>query len=65
MRLKPRNTLQARNLVALNPLLHKSGVHEKDNVDIARQRERRGAKKTLKNTAWFELDAAESMAKFD
>ncbi|MEC7119368.1 MAG: hypothetical protein VXW65_05650 [Pseudomonadota bacterium] len=65
MRLKPRNKLQARNPVALSPLLHKSGVHEKDDVDIARQRERRNTRQTLKHTDWFELDDAESMAKFD
>ncbi|MFA9202877.1 MAG: hypothetical protein ACEQSD_02630 [Flavobacteriales bacterium] len=64
MRLKPRNKLQARNPVALSPLLHKSGVHEKDDVDIARQRERHNTRQTLKHTAWFELDDAESMAKF-
>ena len=42
----------ARNHVALNPLLHKSGVHHKDDIDVARMRERRAQKLKLKKTDW-------------
>jgi hypothetical protein len=41
-----------RNHVALNPLLHKSGVHHKDDIDVARMRERRTQKLKLKKTDW-------------
>lgn len=44
---------RSRNLVALNPLLHKSGVHHKDDIDVARMRERRKQKRLLKKTDWL------------
>lgn len=52
MKVKKMPMFQERNYLALNPLLHKSGVHHKQDVDVARMRERRATKQRLKQNLW-------------
>lgn len=52
MKVKKMPVFQERNHLALHPLLHKSGVHHKQDVDVARMRERRATKQRLKKNLW-------------
>lgn len=45
--------VKPRNYLALNPLLQKGGLHEKDDVVIARKKQRRQTKQNLRKTDWF------------
>lgn len=47
------NAIKPRNYLALNPLLKKGGVHEKDDVKIARKKARRKCKQDLRKTDWL------------
>ena len=42
-----------RNYLALNLLLQKGGLHEKDDVDIARKKQRRQTKQDLRKQIWL------------
>jgi hypothetical protein len=44
---------QARNLVALNPLLKKGGVNHQEDIDVVRKRKRREEKLKLNKTDWL------------
>ena len=46
-------TVKPRNYLALNPLLKKGGIHEKEDVTIARKRRRRETKQKLRQTDWL------------
>lgn len=48
-----RNPIKPRNYLALNPLLQKGGLHEKDDVDIARKKQRRQTKQNLRKKDWL------------
>lgn len=52
MKVKKMPAFQERNHLALHPLLHKSGVHQKQNIDVARMRDRRTTKQQLKKNLW-------------
>lgn len=52
MKLKKLPQFKQRNHIALHPLLHKSGVHQKQDVDVARMRERRATKQQLRQYQW-------------
>lgn len=41
-----------RNFLALNPLLKKSGIHDKEDIDSARKKHRRETKQQLRQTDW-------------
>jgi hypothetical protein len=45
--------VKPRNYLALNPLLQKGGLHEKDDVEIARKKQRRQTKQNLRKTDWL------------
>lgn len=45
--------IKPRNYLALNPLLQKGGLHDKDDVAIARKKQRRKCKQELKKTDWL------------
>lgn len=45
--------IKPRNYLALNPLMQKGGLHEKDNVAITYKRQRRQTKQTLRKTDWL------------
>lgn len=45
--------VKPRNYLALNPLLQKGGLHEKDDVDIARKKQRRQTKQSLRKKDWL------------
>ena len=45
--------VKPRNYLALNPLLQKSGIHEKEDIDIVRKKRRRETKQTLRQTDWL------------
>ena len=47
------NPVKPRNYLALNPLLQKGGLHEKDDVDIARKKQRRQTKQDLRKKDWL------------
>ncbi len=57
MKLKPENRLHVqhpdRKLLGLHPLLKKGGLHKADDVDSARQAERRKTRQALRKTAWL------------
>lgn len=55
MKLKKLPPLRERNHVALHPLLQKSGVHQKQDIDVARMRERRATRQRLQKNLWEEL----------
>lgn len=55
MKVKKMPLLQERNHVALHPLLHKSGVHHKQDIDVARMRERRTTRQRLKKNLWEDM----------
>lgn len=48
-----KNALKPRNYLALNPLMQKGGLHESDDVKIARKRARRSCKQNLRKTDWL------------
>lgn len=48
--------VKPRNYLALNPLLQKGGLHEKDDVVIARKKQRRQTKQNLRKTDWINGD---------
>lgn len=57
VRIQAKNPVKPRNYLALNPLMQKGGVHESDDVAIARKRARRSCKQTLVQTDWLsEID---------
>ncbi|WP_019518644.1 hypothetical protein [Faucicola boevrei] len=45
--------IKPRNYLALNPLLQKGGLHDKDDVVLARKKQRRQCKQDLRRTDWF------------
>ncbi len=45
--------VKPRNYLALNPLLQKGGLHEKEDVAIARKRARRKTRQQLRQTDWL------------
>ena len=47
------NPVKPRNYLALNPLLQKGGIHEKDDVDITRKKVRRKTKQSLRKKDWL------------
>ncbi len=55
MKLKKPPKVKPRNHVALHPLMQKSGVHQKQDVDVARMRERRTTKQHLQKNLWEQL----------
>lgn len=46
--------IKPRNYLALNPLLQKGGIHEKDDIDIARKKQRRQTKQNLRKKDWLQ-----------
>ncbi len=46
-------SVKPRNYLALNPLLQKGGLHEKEDVTIARKRARRKTRQQLRQTDWL------------
>ncbi|MBU5617588.1 hypothetical protein KPY62_10900 [Psychrobacter sp. TAE2020] len=45
-------TVKPRNYLALDPLLKKGGIHEREDIDIARKKRRRETKQQLRRTDW-------------
>ena len=45
--------VKPRNYLALDPLLRKGGIHEKEDVDIIRKKRRRETKQRLRKTDWL------------
>ena len=45
--------IKPRNYLALNPLLKKGGIHEKEDIDIVRKKRRRETKQQLRKTDWL------------
>ena len=45
-------TVKPRNYLALDPLLKKGGIHEKEDIDIVRKKRRRETKQQLRQTDW-------------
>ncbi len=56
MRCKKRPQFRERNHLALHPLLHKSGVHDEDDVDIMRMRARKREQIRLRKTDWLNAE---------
>lgn len=48
--------IKPKNYLALNPLLQKGGLHDKDNVKLARKKQRRQSRQDLKKTNWLSQD---------
>ena len=46
-------TVKPRNYLALDPLLKKGGIHEKEDIDSARKKRRRETKQQLRRTDWL------------
>lgn len=46
-------TIKPRNYLALDPLLRKGGIHEKEDIDIVRKKRRRETKQQLRQTDWL------------
>ncbi|MGP4970229.1 hypothetical protein [Psychrobacter aquimaris] len=46
-------TVKPRNYLALDPLLRKGGIHEKEDIDIVRKKRRRETKQQLRQTDWL------------
>ncbi|MBE0442077.1 hypothetical protein EI164_08385 [Psychrobacter sp. FME13] len=46
-------TVKPRNYLALDPLLRKGGIHEKEDIDIVRKKRRRETKQRLRQTDWL------------
>ena len=55
MKLKKLPKTKLRNHVAISPLLQKSGVHHKHDVDVIRMRERKTTKQYLQKNLWEKL----------
>lgn len=47
------SAIKPRNYLALNPLLKKGGIHEKEDIDIVRKKRRRETKQQLRKTDWL------------
>ena len=47
------NAVKPRNHLALNPLLKKGGIHEKEDIDCVRKKRRRETKQNLRQTDWL------------
>jgi len=47
------STVKPRNYLALDPLLRKGGIHEKEDIDIVRKKRRRETKQQLRKTDWL------------
>ena len=45
--------VKPRNYLALDPLLRKGGIHEKEDIDIVRKKRRRETKQQLRRTDWL------------
>ena len=45
--------VKPRNYLALDPLLKKGGIHEKEDIDIVRKKRRRETKQQLRQTDWL------------
>ena len=45
--------VKPRNYLALDPLLRKGGIHEKEDVDIIRKKRRRETKQRFRKTDWL------------
>lgn len=45
--------VRPRNYLALDPLLRKGGIHEKEDIDIVRKKRRRETKQQLRQTDWL------------
>ena len=45
--------VKPRNYLALDPLLRKGGIHEKEDIDIVRKKRRRETKQQLRKTDWL------------
>jgi hypothetical protein len=54
MKLKKLPRFKERNLLVLHPLLHKGGVHQEEDVDTARIRERKREQLRLRRTDWLD-----------
>ena len=52
-RASSRAAVKPRNYLALNPLLQKGGIHEKEDVEIVRKKRRRETKQKLRQTDWL------------
>lgn len=52
-RASSRAAIKPRNYLALNPLLQKGGIHEKEDVEIVRKKRRRETKQKLRQTDWL------------
>lgn len=48
--------VKLRNYLALNPLLQKGGIHEKDDIAIARKKQRRQTKRNLQKIDWLQQE---------
>lgn len=46
-------TVKPRNYLALDPLLRKGGIHEKEDIDIVRKKRRRETNQQLRQTDWL------------
>lgn len=44
---------KARNYLVLNPLLKKGGLHDKDDANSRRKKQRRQSKQSLKKADWL------------
>lgn len=53
MKLKKLPRFKERNLLVLHPILHKGGVHQDEDVDTARMRERKREQLRLRQTDWL------------
>ena len=47
------SAVKPRNYLALDPLLKKGGIHEKEDIDIVRKKRRRETKQQLRKTDWL------------
>lgn len=45
--------IKLKNYLALNPLLQKGGLHDKDDVSLARKKQRRQTRQDLRKTDWL------------
>lgn len=50
---KPGKLNKPRNHLALNPLMRKGGLHGKDDVAMARKRQRRQSQQELRRVDWL------------
>lgn len=45
--------VKPRNYLALDPLLRKGGIHEKEDIDLVRKKRRRETKQQLRQRDWL------------